>query len=153
MRNLKITAIIAISAALVAGCSPAAAPVPAAPLTVAAAPAPAQGGTVNATLTDMLLTVDRSTISAGPVTFVVKNSGLVAHELVLIHTDVAQDKLALNPDEAGKVIETGNLGETGDMSGGESKTFTVTLPAGHYVLMCNMVGHYMSGMHIAFTVN
>ena len=82
-----------------------------------------------------------------------KNNGAVVHELVVIQTDVAQDKLAVNTEEAGKMDETGNVGETGDVEAGASKTFTVTLPAGHYVLMCNEIGHYGSGMHMTFTVN
>jgi len=66
---------------------------------------------------------------------------------------VAQDKIAMNMDEAGKMDETGNVAETGDVDAGQSKTFTVTLPAGHYVLMCNEIGHYEAGMHMTFTVN
>ena len=66
---------------------------------------------------------------------------------------VSRGGLPLSLDEAGKMDETGNVGETGDVAAGESKTFTVTLPAGHYVLICNEVGHYASGMHMAFTVN
>jgi len=141
MRKLKVLAMLATAAALVVGC------------TAAAAPAPVPGGTVNATLTDMKIAVDRTSISAGAITFVVKNSGVVAHELVVIQTDVAQDKLAVNTEEAGKMDETGNVGETGDVIAGASNTFTVTLPAGHYVLMCNEIGHYGMGMHMAFTVN
>ena len=139
MRTLKILAMLAIAAALVVGCT--------------ADVSPARGGTVNATLTDMKIAVDRTSISAGAITFMVKNNGAVEHELVVIQTDVSQDKLAADPDEAGRMDETGNVGETGDMMVGESKTFTVTLPAGHYVLICNEVGHYPSGMHMAFTVN
>jgi uncharacterized cupredoxin-like copper-binding protein len=111
-----------------------------------------RGGTVNATLTDMKIAVDRSSISAGPVTFVVKNGGSVEHELVVIQTSVAQDKIAPGTD-AGKVDETGNLGETGNVIAGGSNTFTVALAAGHYVLICNEIGHYGMGMHMAFTVN
>ncbi len=139
MRELKILAMLAIAAAFVVGCT--------------AAVSPARGGTVNVMLTDMKIAVDRTSISAGAIAFVVKNNGAVEHELVVIQTDVSQEKLAADADEAGKMDETGNVGETGDMKVGESKTFTVTLPAGHYVLMCNEVGHYLSGMHMAFTVN
>ena len=141
MRDLKIFAMIGIAAALVTGCS------------AAASTTPAQGGTITATLTDMKVAVDKNNVPAGPVTFVVKNTGAVVHELVVIKTDVSQDKLAADADEVGKMDETGNVGETGDMQMGESKTFTVTLGAGHYVLMCNEIGHYGSGMHMAFTVN
>ena len=138
MGKVNFFAILAIAATLVVGCTGAAQP---------------QGGTVHATLTEMKIALDRVSIPAGPVTFVVKNSGTVVHELVVIKTDVAQDKLAADADEVGKMDETGNLGETGDMVVGESRTFTATLPAGHYVIMCNEIGHYVGGMHIAFTVN
>jgi uncharacterized cupredoxin-like copper-binding protein len=109
--------------------------------------------TVNATLTDMQITIDRTSVSEGPVTFVVKNNGAVIHEFDVIRTDVAQDKIAADPTQAGKVDETGNVGETGEVEPGESQTFTITLPAGHYVIMCNELGHYAAGMHLAFTVN
>ena len=137
MPTLKLLAIIVTSAALLAGCG-------------AATP---KATTVNATLTDMKIALDRTSVPAGEITFVVKNSGALEHELVVIKTDVPQDKLAPDEDEAGKMDETGNVGETGDMNAGTSRTFTITLPAGHYVLMCNEVGHYGLGMHMAFTVN
>ena len=145
MRKFTFVAPLALATLVIAGCATAAA----AP---AAGPA-ASGGTVSAALTDMKISVDRTSVNAGEVTFVVKNNGLVTHELVVIQTDVAQDKLAMNMDEAGKMDETGNLGETGDVLAGASKAFTVTLAAGTYVLICNEVGHYGSGMHMAFTVN
>jgi len=139
VRKLKLVAMIAISAALLVGC--------------AASAAPGTGTTVNATLTDNLkISVDKNSVPAGIVTFVVKNTGLIEHELVVIKTDVAEDKLAPDTSEPGKMDEAGNMGETGDMLAGASNTFTVTLPAGNYVLMCNEVGHYVGGMHLAFTV-
>ena len=140
MRKLPLVALLALATVVLAGCA-------------TAATAPARGGTINAALTDMKISVDRTSVNAGEVTFVVKNTGAIMHELVVIQTDVAQDKIASDIDEAGKMDETGNLGETGDVQAGASKTFTVTLPAGHYVLMCNEIGHYESGMHMAFTVN
>ena len=140
MFKLTLGALLAITAALAIGCSNTAA-------------TPAQGGTVNATLTDMKISLDRTSVPAGTITFAVKNAGAVEHELVVLQTNTAQDKIGADADEAGKMDETGNVGETGDMDVGTTKTFTVTLPAGHYVLMCNEVGHYASGMHMTFTVN
>jgi uncharacterized cupredoxin-like copper-binding protein len=126
------------------------------PSAVSTAPAAAavseKGGTVNATLTDMHISVDRTSILEGPVIFVVKNNGAVVHEFDVIHTDVPEDKIAADTTQVGKVDETGNVGETGEINPGESKTFTITIPAGHYVIMCNEVGHYAAGMHLAFTV-
>ena len=139
MFKLKNLAMLAMGVALLAACGGAAA-------------STASGGTVNATLTDMKISVDKASVPAGKVTFVVKNTGLVVHELVVIKTDVAQDKLAKG-DEPGKVDETGNLGETGDVVAGGSNTFSAVLPAGHYVLICNETDHYMGGMHMTFTVN
>jgi uncharacterized cupredoxin-like copper-binding protein len=124
-------------------------PATAAPL---AAGVPEKGGTVNVTLTDMHISVDRTSILEGSVIFVVKNSGAVVHEFVVLHTDVPQDKLVADRAQDGKVDETGNVGETGEVDPGESKTFTITIPAGAYVLLCNEVGHYAAGMHLAFTV-
>lgn len=150
MRKLPILGTLAIAGALITGCSAAATSAPA-----QAAPAEApRVATVNATLADtMKVAVDHNSTSAGPVTFVVKNNGLIAHELVLLRTDVSQEKLAVGTEDPGKMDETGNVGETGDMDAGASNTFTVTLPAGHYILMCNELGHYAAGMHMAFTVN
>ena len=113
----------------------------------------ATGGTVNATLTDSKIVLDRTTVPSGKVTFVVKNTGTVTHELVVVKTDVAADKIPLDPEEPGKVSEEGSQGETGDLDKGESKTFTLDLAPGKYVLMCNQAGHYLMGMHIAFTVS
>lgn len=138
MLKLKIFGAVALAATILAGCSAGAA----APQT-----------TVNATLTDMKITVDRTSVPAGQVTFVVKNTGAVIHELVVLQTSLSQDKIPADADEAGKMDETGNVGETGDVIATGSKTFTATLPAGHYVLMCNEVGHYAAGMHMTFTVN
>ena len=135
MRNLTLAAMLAIAAALIMGCST------------------AKGGTVNATLTEMKIVLDRTSVPAGPITFVVKNNGTIEHELVVIQTDVVEDKLAPDVEEPGKMDETGNVGETGEVKPGETKTFTITIPAGHYVIMCNEVGHYTAGMHLTFTVN
>ena len=149
---------IALVAVLVVGCT--------------AAGVPARGTTVNSTLTDEmtmtgyggttgmmgnagrgLISVDRSSVPSGQVTFVVKNGGLLVHEFVVLQTEVAHDKIRAASSEPGKVDETGSVGETGALNAGESKTLTLTLAAGHYVLMCNEVGHYEGGMHLAFTVN
>src|SRR6266568_4290677 len=105
MRRLKLVAMLAV-AALVTGC---------------AAATPAKGGTVHATLTEMKIVLDRSSVPAGPITFVVKNNGTLEHELVVIQTEAADDKLAPDVEAAGKMDETGNVGETGEVKPGESK--------------------------------
>ncbi len=110
------------------------------------------GGTVNATLTDSKIVLDNAALSSGKVTFNVKNTGTMVHELVVLKTDLAADKIPANADEPGKMSEDGSQGESGDLNVGETKAFTLDLAPGKYVLMCNQTGHYLLGMHIAFVV-
>lgn len=86
---------------------------------------------------------------AGSVTFKVKNAGLTIHELIVLKTPTAAAKLKLSN---GQAIETGNVAETGDIATGATKSITVTLPKGHYALICNIPGHYLGGMRKDFTV-
>ena len=113
--------------------------------------------TVKATLKEMTITVDKTAVPAGTVTFHVTNVGTVTHELVLLKTDLPYDQLPPDPDEAGKVLEDEgqtivHIGETEDMEPGTTKDFTVDVTAGKYVLLCNEVGHYAGGMRLAFNV-
>ena len=38
-------------------------------------------------------------------------------------------------------------GEYGDLAAGVTGVVTIDLPAGHYVLMCNIADHYQLGMY------
>jgi len=113
---------------------------------------PGTGGQVSVTLTDTGVTLAQTSVSSGPVTFKVKNAGSIVHELVVVRTDIAQDKIQPNTDEPSKMSEEGTQGESGDLEAGLTKDFTLNRSAGKYVLMCNQPGHYMAGMHIAFVV-
>jgi uncharacterized cupredoxin-like copper-binding protein len=108
--------------------------------------------TVNTTLSDSKIVVDKASVSSGKITFNVKNNGTMTHEVVVLKTDLAQDKITPDPDEPGKVSEDASLGETGDVNVGETKAFSLDLQPGNYVLICNEPGHYLLGMHIAFIV-
>ncbi len=57
------------------------------------------------------------------------------------------EKNRVNEDTVGT-----NVGETGDLRTGTTKTITIDLKPGHYVFMCNLPGHYALGMHADFTV-
>lgn len=85
---------------------------------------------------------------SGKVTFAVKNSGKIKHEFVVLKSD----RRAAALGKGARVPETGNVGETGDLAVGASKKVTLTLKPGHYALVCNLPGHYASGMHADFTV-
>lgn len=109
--------------------------------------------TVTATLSDsMTITLDRDTVPAGNVLFLVRNAGRLSHELVVLKTDLAANALIPNENEPGKVEEEVHMGETGDIAAGRFNGLQLTLGPGNYVLICNEVGHYMAGMRAAFTV-
>jgi uncharacterized cupredoxin-like copper-binding protein len=121
---------------------------PATPAPAPSAPAPATG-TVNATLQEFSITPSSTTARAGSVTFAVRNAGHVPHELVVIRTDKPASAL-LGP--GGRAVEDGNVGETGDLAPGATKSVKLKLTPGHYALICNLPGHYAAGQHVDFTV-
>jgi uncharacterized cupredoxin-like copper-binding protein len=96
------------------------------------------------------MVVSSSSAPAGKVTFVVKNTGTVDHEMVALKTDSAVDKLAVGSDD--KVSESASVGETGDpaLKPGETRTITLDMSSGSYVLVCNIAKHYGLGMRAAF---
>ncbi len=55
----------------------------------------------------------------------------------------------VNVAKAGKLI--GGIAGAG-LRAGASKTVALSLPPGHYVLLCNLPAHYKSGQYAAFTV-
>jgi uncharacterized cupredoxin-like copper-binding protein len=86
---------------------------------------------------------------AGNVTFRAHNAGTITHEFVVIKTS----KLAADlPIVKGRASEANNIGETGDVKPGQTKSVTINLAAGHYALICNLPGHYLAGQHTDFTV-
>jgi uncharacterized cupredoxin-like copper-binding protein len=89
--------------------------------------------------------------AAGPTTFNVRNDGTTDHEFVIVRTDLAEDQL---PQANGEVVEDQleSLGEVEDVAPGTTKSFTVDLTPGHYVVFCNIPGHYPAGMHEDLTV-
>ena len=103
-----------------------------------------------------------SSARAGDITFRVKNLGTMEHEMIVLKTDIPYDQLPVTdagdppvPVKTGanKVDEANNVGETGDpnLKPGDTRSFTVKLAAGKYVLVCNLAGHYQMGMRAPFT--
>jgi len=99
----------------------------------------------------MYMKVDPTSVAAGTVTFTVTNEGVKKHEFVVLQTDANPDKLTVEGDE---VVEDDydSPGEIGDLPAGATDTLTLDLPAGNYVLICNLKGHYRMGMYAPFTV-
>lgn len=105
----------------------------------------------------MGLSADQATAPHGKVSFRVTNAGAVAHEMVILPLTVSQE-VGSRPFGAGaKVDESGSLGETSSSGGGgiapgASSVLTVTLAPGQYELVCNFMGHYVSGMYGRLTI-
>ena len=110
-----------------------------------------QGTLVDVTMTEFSVTSLVDTVPAGTVKFVVRNTGAIDHNLRVIKTDLAPDAL---PTDAGMADESqlDVVATTEDFGAGESRDVSADLEPGSYVLLCNFVGHYQSGMTVAFTV-
>ncbi|MDP9226006.1 MAG: cupredoxin domain-containing protein [Actinomycetota bacterium] len=128
-----------------------------------APPAPPAGassatGDVSVALNQWSVTPNTTTFSAGPASFTVTNQGTMDHEFVVLRTktQVADIPVTSFEGESGRINEDTagtNVGETGDLAAGATKSVTVDLKPGHYVFFCNLPGHYQSGMHVDVTVS
>ena len=101
---------------------------------------------------DFRITAPRR-IAAGDVVLRVANKGPDSHELLVIRADgelplrtdnVTMDEESLEKDEAG-VLEPGAAHDV--------RLLKVHLTPGRYVLLCNMQGHYLGGMHAVIEVS
>ena len=110
----------------------------------------AGGGAVSVQLKEFKLTPKPTSVKAGKVTFTVKNTGKLMHEMVVLKTNVPAGKLPVNANS--RVSEKSSVGEAGDVKPGQTKKVTLALKPGKYVLLCNIAGHYKAGQYAAFTV-
>jgi len=106
------------------------------------------------------LGVDRTSVPAGRVSFVVPNAGALVHELVVL--PLPTDGPGTRPTGAdGKIDESQSLGEasrscgsgTGDgIAPGSTGWTTISLQPGRYELVCDQPWHYAAGMFDVLTV-
>lgn len=165
MNYQRIFLVVGLAVAVLSGCAggPGSTGTPGATTTTGpTATSPAAGATtVNVTLQEFAVLPDVSSAPAGDITFSVTNDGPDdMHEFVVVQTDLAPD--ALPTAANGAVDEAGGgmtvVDEIEDIAVGATDDVTVTLAAGHYVLICNIYdedeaeAHYQMGMYTAFTV-
>ncbi len=142
-----------------------------------ATPVPATGGSgeVRAALSEWMIGLSAASAPAGRVAFAITNQGAVPHEFQVIRTDMMADSLPVkdsmidiqamggpmdtgmsmpgtspNPDmehPAGMVGLVDNV-----QAGGTAQLVLDELAAGHYVIICDIAGHYQQGMRTDFTV-
>ncbi len=102
----------------------------------------------------MSIRADADHVRAGEVRFVVTNwSRDLEHEMVVIRVDHADEALAYDQDAA-RVLEdkVDALGEVEEIGPGQSGSVTLRLKPGTYLLVCNLAGHFASGMVTELTV-
>src|SRR5579859_1502957 len=99
------------------------------------------------------LAPSRSAITTGAITFNLNNQdGQVLHEFVVVQTDLPADRLPLGADSRVDESQLKIVARSNKVDVGQAGTLSASLPPGHYVLMCNIVGHYQLGMHTDFVV-
>jgi uncharacterized cupredoxin-like copper-binding protein len=107
-------------------------------------------GPVAVTLDEWKVAPSATTVKAGAVSFDVTNAGRLPHEMVVLKATTPAARLA--SDGTPRVKETGRVGEVGELKPGTTGRTTITLAPGHYVLICNLPGHWTAGMRTDLTV-
>lgn len=146
--------VLVAAALLLVGCSGGATPSP-----VVSPSQAASGGaatSVATALSEFKIGLAATSAPAGPVTFKLTNGGAVVHEFVVFKTDLAADKLPM--EASGAAVDEAAAGltvvdEVEDIAVGATPSLTVNLPAGRYLLLCNVDTHYKAGMVAEFTTN
>ena len=123
------------------------------PATTTAAPATttpaAAGNSLTIHMSEFAFTPKDAVANAGKVTIIAPNDGKVVHELVVLKTSADPAHLPMDGDE---VDESTNVGEVADVQPGATKKSVVKLTPGKYAIVCNLPGHYASGMYGSLTV-
>lgn len=117
----------------------------------AATAEPSDVPTLYLDLSDFKIVSDHATVPAGKVVFGIRNHATMLHEVKVIKTDLALDALPVDQGTA-KAKEDGKVGELTNVSAGASRKLVLDLPAGKYVLICNVAGHYQLGMRVGLEV-
>jgi uncharacterized cupredoxin-like copper-binding protein len=97
----------------------------------------------------MFIRPSARSVPAGDVTVTVVNSGGMQHEVVFLKTDTAPTGLTVTKN---RVSEADAKGEVGDIATRTTKAKVLHLTKGHYVLVCNIAGHYQAGMRAGLNV-
>lgn len=137
---MRIAAALAAVTVLVGGC----------------AQAPGDGP-LTIELDEFTVTVSASSVPAGPATLRVGNVGEIPHTFFALRTELAEEALPVVDGEvdveADGILEVAAaIGEQIDPAPDRSIELDAELEAGHYVLICNVPGHYQSGMHASLDV-
>jgi len=121
------------------------------------------GGTaVAVSLAEWSVTPEPAEVEAGDVTFSADNTGAEVHELVVVAAGRPDELTVVDGQvDEGALPEGAFIGEIEGFPAGETCEGTFALPAGEYVLFCNIAeteadgtveSHYEEGMVAEFSV-
>jgi uncharacterized cupredoxin-like copper-binding protein len=113
------------------------------------------GTPLDVRLEDFKVRRDAAVVPAGDVSLRILNEGPTTHELIVVRTERAPDKLplqrdGLTVDEEAPGVDL--LDEAEGLDIDDRQTMVLRLTPGHYVMYCNLEGHYLGGMYAALTV-
>ena len=116
--------------------------------------APKGDHVVHVTVRDFSI-VGPNMLAPGKYEFVLTNKGNIPHELVMFATKAGARSMPLRKD--GDVNEESSalssvLDSGSSLAPGESRILYAEFDAGHYVMVCNLPGHYRQGMREDVTV-
>ena len=102
----------------------------------------------------MGVTAAPTTAPTGVVTFQVTNSSKdTIHEMIVMYlADPSKPLPYLSAENRVDEDKAGDKGEVSELDPGASGTLTVFLKPGKYLLICNVPGHFASGMWTEFEV-
>jgi uncharacterized cupredoxin-like copper-binding protein len=111
-----------------------------------------QGSVVHVSERDFHIGLKPAVIKAGVVTLVDHNQGPDTHELIIVraagHLPFRSDDITVNED----ALKPRTLGQLPGLSPGATSTLVLHLRPGRYEVFCNMLGHYLGGMHAELIV-
>ena len=107
------------------------------------------------TLSEFKIGVPQTTLPAGTATLSITNKGSTQHELLVFRTDLAPGAFPLDADGSVQEDAPGmnkvSDGDNIDPGKGQTRSVDLSRP-GTYVLVCNLPGHFRSGMYTTLTV-
>lgn len=120
------------------------------PGTTPAAPAGSKPATLAVTIKERRLITSARRVLAGPITFVVRNTGRQEHQLVVLRSDRPLRALPMLGERA---REVGRRARLRLVRPGATRRLTVTLRPGRYLLIDNRPRHYRAGEVAALLVS
>jgi uncharacterized cupredoxin-like copper-binding protein len=107
-------------------------------------------GAIDVKLEDFKLHVSTTTAATGDVTLHLHNTGPSTHEINVDRTDLAAADLPLREDGLSVAEDSPMLKRIGSveiLEAGDTTNLKLNLRPGHYVLYCNLEGHYLGNMY------